>query len=102
MSNVQQPQFSSSRQRRTQLVPVELDGARSAVLPCAGPGRLVHPGARGTMATAEQLKALLKSYSEGDEERFFATAMQVAAHAARQGHGKLAQELRELIDAAKA
>jgi SpoVK/Ycf46/Vps4 family AAA+-type ATPase len=54
------------------------------------------------MATAEQLKALLKSYSEGDEERFFATAMQVAAHAARQGHGKLAQELRELIDAAKA
>lgn len=54
------------------------------------------------MATAEQLKALLKSYSEGDEERFFATAMQVAAHAARQGHGKLAQELRELIDTAKA
>lgn len=53
------------------------------------------------MATAEQLKALLKSYSEGDEERFFATAMQVAAHAARQGHGKLAQELRDLIDAAK-
>jgi SpoVK/Ycf46/Vps4 family AAA+-type ATPase len=54
------------------------------------------------MATAEQLKVLLKSYSEGDEERFFATAMQVAAHAARQGHGKLAQELREIIDAAKA
>ncbi|TKC97102.1 AAA family ATPase [Polyangium fumosum] len=54
------------------------------------------------MATAEQLKALLKSYSEGDEDRFYAVAMQVAAHAARQGHGKLAQELRELIDAAKA
>ncbi|WP_437896154.1 AAA family ATPase [Sorangium sp. So ce124] len=54
------------------------------------------------MATAEQLKALLKSYSEGDEERFFATAMQVAAHAARQGHGKLARDLRELIDTAKA
>jgi SpoVK/Ycf46/Vps4 family AAA+-type ATPase len=54
------------------------------------------------MATAEQLKALLKSYGEGDEDRFFATAMQVAAHAARQGHGRLAQELRELIDGAKA
>ena len=54
------------------------------------------------MATAEQLKALLKSYSEGDEERFYAVAMQVAAHSARQGHGKLAQEMRELIDAAKA
>jgi len=54
------------------------------------------------MATAEQLKALLKSYGEGDEERFYAVAMQVAAHAARQGHGKLAQELRELVDQAKA
>ncbi len=54
------------------------------------------------MATAEQLKALLKSYSDGDEERFYAVAMQVAAHSARQGHGKLAQEMRELIDAAKA
>ncbi|WP_433931428.1 AAA family ATPase [Sorangium cellulosum] len=54
------------------------------------------------MATAEQLKALLKSYSEGDEERFYAVAMQVAAHAARQGHGRLAQEMREIIDAAKA
>jgi SpoVK/Ycf46/Vps4 family AAA+-type ATPase len=53
------------------------------------------------MATAEQLKALLKSYSEGDEDRFYAVAMQVAAHAARQGHGKLAQEMRDLIDAAK-
>jgi SpoVK/Ycf46/Vps4 family AAA+-type ATPase len=53
------------------------------------------------VATAEQLKALLKSYGEGDEERFCAVAMQVAAHAARQGHGKLAQELRELVDRAK-
>ena len=39
------------------------------------------------MATAEQIKALLKSYAEGDDERFYATAIQVAAHAARQGHG---------------
>ncbi|WP_437777846.1 AAA family ATPase [Sorangium sp. So ce1097] len=54
------------------------------------------------MATAEQLKALVKSYSEGDEERFYAVAMQVAAHAARQGHGRLAQEMRDIIDAAKA
>ena len=54
------------------------------------------------MATAEQLKALLKSFSEGDEDRFYAVAMQVAAHSARQGHGKLAQEMRELIDEAKA
>lgn len=54
------------------------------------------------MATAEQIKALLSSHVEGDEARFYAIAMQVAAHAARQGHARLAQELRELIDEAKA
>ncbi|RJQ50184.1 MAG: ATP-binding protein [Nitrospiraceae bacterium] len=53
------------------------------------------------MASAEQLKALLKSYIDGDDPRFFAVAMQVAAHEAKQGHGKLAQELRALIDDAK-
>jgi SpoVK/Ycf46/Vps4 family AAA+-type ATPase len=54
------------------------------------------------MATAEQLKALLKSYAEGDDERFLAISMQVAAHAARKGQGKFAEELRALIDEAKA
>ena len=54
------------------------------------------------MATGEQLKALVKSYIDGDEERFFALALQVAAHEARRGHGKLAQEIRELIDRARA
>ena len=53
------------------------------------------------MASAEQLKALLKSYIDGDDPRFFAVAMQVAANEAKQGHGKLAQELRALIDDAK-
>lgn len=53
------------------------------------------------MATAEQLKALLRSYAEGDGDRFLAVAMQVAAHAARRGQGKLAEELRELVDRAK-
>ncbi len=53
------------------------------------------------MATAEQLKALLKSYAEGDDERFLAVSMQVAAHAARKGQAKLAEELRALIDQAK-
>ncbi len=53
------------------------------------------------MATAEQLKALLRSYAEGDDEHFLAISMQVASHAARKGQGKLAQELRELIDQAK-
>jgi len=53
------------------------------------------------MATAEQIKALIKSYIEDDDARFCAVAMQVAAHAARQGHGRLADELRALVDEAK-
>ena len=53
------------------------------------------------MASGEQLKALLKSHADGDDERFFSVAMQVAAHEARRGHGRLAAELRTLIDRAK-
>ena len=53
------------------------------------------------MANGEQLKALFRSYAEGDERHFYSVAMQMAAHEARHGHGKLAEELRELIDAAK-
>ncbi len=53
------------------------------------------------MASAEQLKALLQSHVDGDEARFYSIAMQLAAHEAKLGHGKLAKELRELIDKAK-
>ncbi|NVJ08973.1 ATP-binding protein [Myxococcus sp. AM001] len=53
------------------------------------------------MATAEQVKALIESHTEGDDPRFLAIAMQVAALEARQGHLRLAGELRELIDRAK-
>ncbi len=53
------------------------------------------------MASGEQLKALLKSHADGDDDRFFSVAMQVAAHEARRGHGRLADELRALIDRAK-
>lgn len=54
------------------------------------------------MASAEQIKALLKSHIDGDEAHFYSVAMQVAAHEAKVGHGKLAEELRTMIDAAKA
>jgi SpoVK/Ycf46/Vps4 family AAA+-type ATPase len=54
------------------------------------------------MANAEQVKALLQSHMEGDDPRFFAVAMQIAAHEARLGHGAIATELRALIDEAKA
>ena len=53
------------------------------------------------MASAEQLKALLRSHLEGDNDRFISVAMQVAAHEARLGHGKLATDLRDMIDQAK-
>lgn len=53
------------------------------------------------MAKAEQIKALLRSHLEGDDQRFFAVAMQVAAHEARLGHAKLADDIRALVDKAK-
>jgi SpoVK/Ycf46/Vps4 family AAA+-type ATPase len=53
------------------------------------------------MASANKLKALLKSYADGDDERFYSIAMQLAAHEAKIGHGKLAGELRDLVDQAK-
>jgi SpoVK/Ycf46/Vps4 family AAA+-type ATPase len=53
------------------------------------------------MTTARHIVTLLKSHIAGDDDRFLSTAMQLAAHEARQGHDKLAQELKELIDAAK-
>ena len=53
------------------------------------------------MATSQQLKALLRSHMEGDDAQFYSVAMQLAAHEAKQGHGQLAIEIRELIDLAK-
>jgi len=54
------------------------------------------------VASSEQLKALIKSHISRDDGHFYSVAMQVAAHEAKLGHGKLAVELRELIDTAKA
>ena len=54
------------------------------------------------MASSEQLKALIKSHISRDDGHFYSVAMQVAAHEAKLGHGKLAEELRDLIDSAKA
>lgn len=54
------------------------------------------------MATADQVKALVRSHADGDDSQFYAVALQVAAKAAKQGHTRMAAELRDLIDAAKA
>lgn len=53
------------------------------------------------MPKADHIKALLASHADGDEVQFFSVAMQIAAAEARLGHGKLAQEIRDLIDKAK-
>lgn len=53
------------------------------------------------MATADQVKALVRSHAEGDDGHFYSVAMQVAARAAKSGQARFAQDLRELIDAAK-
>ena len=54
------------------------------------------------MAAADQIKSLIKSFADGDDARFYATAMQIAASEARNGHTALAEELKKLIDKAKA
>ena len=53
------------------------------------------------LATAAQLKALLSSYAEEDRSRFLSVASQIAAKAARDGEQALADQLLELVAAAK-
>ena len=53
------------------------------------------------MPSADQVKSLIASLAEGDEAHFYSIAMQIAASEARNGHGKLAEEIRALIDKAK-
>jgi len=53
------------------------------------------------MASADQLKGLIRSYADGDKSLFLSIAMQIAAHEAKRGHGKLAEELKRLVDKAK-
>jgi SpoVK/Ycf46/Vps4 family AAA+-type ATPase len=51
------------------------------------------------MATADQVKALVRSHAEGDDTKFYSVALQVAARAARGGQSHFALELRDLVDA---
>jgi SpoVK/Ycf46/Vps4 family AAA+-type ATPase len=53
------------------------------------------------MATAEQIKSLIRSHLSDDAERFYSIALQVAAHEARQGHTALAHEIRGIVDKAR-
>lgn len=50
------------------------------------------------MATAEQIKSLMKSHFDNNSERFNSIALQIAANEARKGHSSLASDIKELID----
>lgn len=50
------------------------------------------------MATAQQIKSLIRFHLSEDDERFYTLALQVAAHEAHQGHATLAHDIRDIID----
>jgi len=50
------------------------------------------------MATAEQIKSLVKAHVERNDEKFKTIALQIAAHEAKMGHSKIARDLKLLID----
>jgi len=53
------------------------------------------------MATADQILGLVKSHAEGDDERLYAIALQIAAAEAKRGRESKAQQLRSAVDAAR-
>ena len=53
------------------------------------------------MATANQLKTLIKSHFEDNSEKFNTVALQIAAYEAKLGHINLANDIRKIIDAEK-
>lgn len=53
------------------------------------------------MASANQIKLLVKNFIAKDERKFLSIVLQIAAHEAQIGHAKLADELRMLVEKAK-
>jgi SpoVK/Ycf46/Vps4 family AAA+-type ATPase len=53
------------------------------------------------MATADQIKALVKSFADGDSDRFRSVTLQIAAKSAKRGQTDFAAELRDLLDRVK-
>ena len=50
------------------------------------------------MATAEQVKSLVKAYVERNDDYFKTVVLQIAAHEAKVGHDKVARELKQQVD----
>lgn len=53
------------------------------------------------MATANQLKTLIKSHFDDNSEKFNTVALQIAAYEAKLGHINLANDIRKIIDTEK-
>jgi SpoVK/Ycf46/Vps4 family AAA+-type ATPase len=51
--------------------------------------------------SGDHIKALVRSHASGDDDSFYAVALQVAAQAARHGHNRLAHDLKETIERAR-
>ena len=50
-----------------------------------------------SMATIEQVKALMRMHFEGNEEKFKSISLQIAAHEAKIGHTASAREIKEIV-----
>ena len=50
------------------------------------------------MATADQVKNLVKAYIDRNDDRFKTIVLQIAAHEARLGHDGVARDLKSQID----
>lgn len=53
------------------------------------------------MPTASQITSLIKSHFEKDELRFTTICLQIAAHEAKIGHTKLAEDIQKIVDRSK-
>lgn len=54
------------------------------------------------MSSARHLIALLRTHVQGDETEFLSVAMELAAREARLGHARVAEQIRDLVDKARA
>lgn len=50
------------------------------------------------MATADQIKSLIKAHIDGDSNRFKTVVLQIAAYEAKHNHENIARELKKLVE----
>ncbi|HPH11016.1 MAG TPA: ATPase, partial [Thermotogota bacterium] len=50
------------------------------------------------MATADQIKSLIKAHNDNDNEKFKTIVLQIAAYEAKLNHETLARELKKLAE----